>query len=91
MIVHGYKEWGTGVLRAPERHVRPGDLGRARSALVVARDAMGIKLVYYRVDGGTVDVRIGDARGARRAAAASRASIRPRSICSCASATRRRR
>ena len=36
-----------------------------RARLVVARDAMGIKLVYYRADGRAVDVRIGDSRGAR--------------------------
>ena len=32
VIVHGYKQWGTERARAAERHVRPGDLGRARAA-----------------------------------------------------------
>jgi len=53
VIVHGYKEWGTKVFD----HLN-GMFGVAiwdvkRKRLVVARDAMGIKLVYYRIsDGG---------------------------------------
>ena len=52
VIVHGYKEWGTGVFSRLN-----GMFGlaiwdvRARR-LVVARDAMGIKLVYYRSEAG---------------------------------------
>jgi asparagine synthase (glutamine-hydrolysing) len=51
VIVHGYKQWGEEVLN----HLN-GMFGLAiwdtrRRKLVVARDAMGIKLVYYRVDG----------------------------------------
>src|SRR5688500_13237712 len=54
VIVHGYKEWGTGVLN----HLN-GMFGLAiwdvtNQRLVVARDAMGIKLVYYRISGGHV-------------------------------------
>jgi asparagine synthase (glutamine-hydrolysing) len=50
VIVHGYKQWGLDVLQRLN-----GMFGlaiwdvRARR-LVVARDAMGIKLVYYRLD-----------------------------------------
>jgi asparagine synthase (glutamine-hydrolysing) len=52
VIVHGYKEWGPDVLN----HLN-GMFGLAiwdvdRQRLVVARDAMGIKLVYYRIAGG---------------------------------------
>jgi asparagine synthase (glutamine-hydrolysing) len=52
VIVHGYKEWGTDVLN----HLN-GMFGLAiwdvdRRRLVVARDAMGIKLVYYRIADG---------------------------------------
>jgi asparagine synthase (glutamine-hydrolysing) len=52
VIIHGYKEWGTGVFS----HLN-GMFGLAiwdvqRQRLVVARDAMGIKLVYYRNAGG---------------------------------------
>ena len=49
VIVHGYKEWGADVLN----HLN-GMFGLAiwdvkKERLVVARDAMGIKLIYYRI------------------------------------------
>jgi len=49
VIVHGYKEWGTEVLN----HLN-GMFGLAiwdvkKNRLIVARDAMGIKLIYYRI------------------------------------------
>jgi asparagine synthase (glutamine-hydrolysing) len=49
VIVHGYKEWGTEVFN----HLN-GMFGVAiwdvkKKRLVVARDAMGIKLIYYRL------------------------------------------
>src|SRR5205085_3666630 len=49
VIIHGYREWGTAVLN----HLN-GMFGLAiwdvqKKRLVVARDAMGIKLIYYRV------------------------------------------
>ncbi len=52
VIIHGYKEWGTDVLN----HLN-GMFGLAiwdvmKKRLVVARDAMGIKLVYYKIDSG---------------------------------------
>src|SRR6266404_4378687 len=52
VIVHGYKEWGTDVLN----HLN-GMFGLAiwdvkEERLVVARDAMGIKLIYYRIADG---------------------------------------
>src|SRR2546423_598724 len=52
VIIHGYKEWGTEVLN----HLN-GMFGLAiwdvnNQRLVVARDAMGIKLVYYRIANG---------------------------------------
>ena len=51
-IVHGYKEWGTKVLN----HLN-GMFGLAiwdvqEKRLVVARDAMGIKMIYYRIADG---------------------------------------
>jgi asparagine synthase (glutamine-hydrolysing) len=54
VIVHGYKEWGTEVFN----HLN-GMFGVAiwdveKQRLVVARDAMGIKLIYYRVADGQV-------------------------------------
>src|SRR5438876_1579630 len=49
VIVHGYKEWGTEVLN----HLN-GMFGLAiwdvkKKRAIVARDAMGIKLIYYRI------------------------------------------
>jgi asparagine synthase (glutamine-hydrolysing) len=54
VIIHGYKEWGTEVLN----HLN-GMFGLAiwdvnKKRLVVARDAMGIKLIYYKTDNGTL-------------------------------------
>lgn len=54
VVIHGYKEWGTDVLN----HLN-GMFGVAiwdvkNHRLVVARDAMGIKLIYYNVDNGTL-------------------------------------
>lgn len=52
VIVHGYKEWGKDVFN----HLN-GMFGIAiwdvkHKRLIVARDAMGIKLVYYQVENG---------------------------------------
>ena len=52
VIIHGYKEWGAEVLN----HLN-GMFGLAiwdvkRKRVVVARDAMGIKLIYYRIKNG---------------------------------------
>jgi asparagine synthase (glutamine-hydrolysing) len=52
VIIHGYKQWGTDVFN----HLN-GMFGAAiwdvkRKRLVVARDAMGIKLIYYRLADG---------------------------------------
>jgi asparagine synthase (glutamine-hydrolysing) len=52
VIVHGYKEWGTDVFN----HLN-GMFGLAiwdvpNQRLVVARDAMGIKLIYYKIANG---------------------------------------
>ncbi|MFZ3201687.1 MAG: asparagine synthase (glutamine-hydrolyzing), partial [Candidatus Acidiferrales bacterium] len=52
VIIHGYKQWGDDVLN----HLN-GMFGLAiwdvrKKRLVLARDAFGIKLIYYRIDGG---------------------------------------
>jgi asparagine synthase (glutamine-hydrolysing) len=52
IIIHGYKQWGLDVFN----HLN-GMFGVAlwdvkRRRLVVARDAMGIKLIYYKLAGG---------------------------------------
>src|SRR4029077_6643576 len=52
VIIHGYKEWGTEVLNRLNGMfgVAIWDVNKQR--LVVARDAMGIKLIYYRISDG---------------------------------------
>lgn len=54
VIIHGYKQWGPDVFN----HLN-GMFGLAlwdvqRQRLILARDAMGIKLLYYKVDAGSV-------------------------------------
>ena len=69
VIVHGYKQWGTEVLNRLNGMFGLAIWDDRRKRLVLARDAAGIKLVYYRVDGGIGRVRLGAARGAGRASA----------------------
>ncbi|HEV2693555.1 MAG TPA: asparagine synthase (glutamine-hydrolyzing), partial [Verrucomicrobiae bacterium] len=54
VIIHGYKQWGTDVFN----HLN-GMFGVAiwdvrKRKLVVARDPMGIKLIYYKITNGTL-------------------------------------
>src|SRR5438874_6946797 len=52
VIIHGYKEWGTDVLNHLNGMFGVAIWDLQRKRLVVARDAMGIKLIYYRIAGG---------------------------------------
>jgi asparagine synthase (glutamine-hydrolysing) len=52
VIVHGYKQWGTGVFERLNGMFGLAIWDGVRRRLVVARDAMGIKLVYYQVADG---------------------------------------
>ncbi len=54
VIVHGYKQWGSGVLQRLNGMFGLAIWDARRRKLVIARDSTGIKLIYYRVDGGTV-------------------------------------
>ena len=54
VIVHGYKEWGTGVFNHLNGMFGVAIWDVSKKRLVVARDAMGIKLIYYRVADGQV-------------------------------------
>ena len=54
VIVHGYKEWGTKVFSRLNGMFGVAIWDRDRRRLVVARDAMGIKLIYYRLADGQV-------------------------------------
>ena len=66
VIVHGYKQWGTGVLGRLNGMFGLGiwDVGKQR--LVIARDAMGIKIVYYRNSRWSIDFRLRNSSRARR-------------------------
>ena len=48
VIIHGYKQWGTGVFGRLNGMFGVAVWDVTRERLVVARDAMGIKLVYFR-------------------------------------------
>src|SRR5947209_9908878 len=52
VIVHGYKEWGTGVLGRLNGMFGLAIWDVKNRKLVVARDAMGIKLIYYSLTDG---------------------------------------
>lgn len=52
VIVHGYKEWGTGVLNRLNGMFGLAIWDVRNRRLVVARDAMGIKMLYYRLADG---------------------------------------
>lgn len=54
VIVHGYKQWGTDVLNHLNGMFGLAIWDEPRKKLVLARDPAGIKLIYYRVDGGSV-------------------------------------
>jgi len=51
-IVHGYKEWGTGVFDRLNGMFGVAIWDARNRRLVLARDAMGIKLVYYAIRDG---------------------------------------
>lgn len=51
VIVHGYREWGAGVLRKLNGMFGLAIRDTVRKSLLVARDPMGIKQVYYHDDG----------------------------------------
>ncbi|HTE91089.1 MAG TPA: asparagine synthase (glutamine-hydrolyzing) [Terriglobales bacterium] len=75
VIIHGYKEWGSGVFN----HLN-GMFGLAiwdlvHQRLVLARDAMGIKLIYYKIDNGQLT--FGSEIRAILAAADSRPEVDP--------------
>jgi asparagine synthase (glutamine-hydrolysing) len=52
VIVHGYKQWGTEVLNRLNGMFGIAIWDVKQKRLVVARDPMGIKLIYYRIENG---------------------------------------
>lgn len=55
VIVHGYKQWGEEVLNRLNGMFGLAIWDVKRQRLIVARDAFGIKLIYYRNDNGRLD------------------------------------
>jgi asparagine synthase (glutamine-hydrolysing) len=54
VIVHGYKQWGSDVLGRLNGMFGLAIWDDRSKKLILARDSAGIKLIYYRVDGGSV-------------------------------------
>ena len=54
VIIHGYKEWGAEVFNRLNGMFGLAIWDVQEERLILARDAMGIKLVYYKVDNGTL-------------------------------------
>ena len=54
VIVHGYKQWGQDVLTRLKGMFGIAIWDAKNQKLILARDAMGIKLIYYRIDEGAV-------------------------------------
>ena len=50
VIIHGYKQWGTDLFQHLNGMFGVAIWDEAEQRLIVARDAMGIKMVYYRLD-----------------------------------------
>jgi asparagine synthase (glutamine-hydrolysing) len=53
-IVYGYKEWGTGVFDRLSGMFGIGIWDASQERLVLARDSMGIKLIYYCLEDGVL-------------------------------------
>src|SRR5438128_2572196 len=54
VVVHGYKQWGDGVLNRLNGMFDLALWDATRRRLVLARDQMGIKPLYYSLQGGTL-------------------------------------
>src|SRR5437899_2777446 len=52
VIIHGYKEWGSDVFNHLNGMFGVAIWDAKKERLIVARDAMGIKLIYYRIANG---------------------------------------
>lgn len=54
VIIHGYKQWGSEVFNHLNGMFGLAIWDEKRKRLILARDAMGIKLVYYKIENGNV-------------------------------------
>ena len=75
VIIHGYKQWGDEVLNRLNGMFGLAIWDVRKKRLVLARDPFGIKLLYYRLDGGRLY--FGSEMRAVRAAMPDRAEIDP--------------
>src|SRR5690242_10708667 len=75
VIVHGYKKWGIDVFNHLNGMFGLAIWDQMRKRLILARDAFGIKLVYYKIDKGTLF--FGSEIRAIRAAGPGRLSVDP--------------
>jgi asparagine synthase (glutamine-hydrolysing) len=78
VIIHGYKQWGDEVLNRLNGMFGLAIWDVRKKRLVVARDAFGIKLIYWRVDQGRLY--FGSEIRAIRAAMPDKAEIDPTSL-----------
>src|SRR6266566_5464709 len=78
VIIHGYKQWGDEVLNRLNGMFGLAIWDVVQRRLVVARDAFGIKLIYYRIDGDRLY--FGSEMRAVRATMPGRAEIDPTSL-----------
>jgi asparagine synthase (glutamine-hydrolysing) len=54
VIIHGYKQWGDEVLNRLNGMFAIAIWDTRKKRLVLARDPFGIKLLYYRINGGSI-------------------------------------
>lgn len=78
VIIHGYKQWGDDVLNRLNGMFGLAIWDVRKQRLVVARDAFGIKLIYYRIDGDRLY--FGSEMRAVRATMSDKAEIDPVSL-----------
>jgi asparagine synthase (glutamine-hydrolysing) len=78
VIIHGYKQWGDEVLNRFNGMFGLAIWDVRKKRLVIARDAFGIKLIYWRVDGGRLF--FGSEMRAVRAAMPDKTEIDPTSL-----------
>lgn len=78
VIVHGYKQWGDEVLNRLNGMFGLAIWDVRRRRLVLARDQSGIKLLYYRIEGGCLH--FGSELRAVRALMPDRTEINPTSL-----------
>jgi asparagine synthase (glutamine-hydrolysing) len=78
VIIHGYKQWGDEVLNRLNGMFGLAIWDVRKKRLVLARDAFGIKLLYYRVDNNSLT--FGSEMRAVRATMQEKADIDPNSL-----------